>query len=100
MQISAKFAEDKKLITFKNFFQEAMKFNGRCFSPITVPVHFCILYMLQSSDYMLAPEFVSSFKKLDHEEAEYYWNVLHNPESTTIADIMAIVFSAKTKARL
>lgn len=100
MQVSTKFAEDKKLITFKNLFQESMKFNARAFYPITVPVHYCILYMLQSTDYALSPDFVSTFKKVDHEEAEYYWGVLHDPIKATIADVMAIVFSAKTKGKI
>jgi hypothetical protein len=56
--------------------------------------------MLQSTDYALSPDFVSTFKKVDHEEAEYYWGVLHDPIKATIADVMAIVFSAKTKGKI
>ena len=48
----------------------------------------------------MSPDFVSTFKKVDHEEAEYYWGVLHDPIKATIADVMAIVFSAKTKGKI
>ena len=94
-----KYAEDKKLIHFKNFFQEVYKFCIRCFSPLTIPIHFGVLYMLQSDGYMLSPEFVSAYKKIDHEEAELYWNILNNPKNVTIEEVMALVFSMKTRGK-
>ena len=68
MQLSAKFADDRKIITFKQFFQDRFKFCNRALLfPLTVPLHYCILNMLQTDEYMLAPDCVSTYKKLDYE---------------------------------
>ena len=47
----------------------------------------------QSAKYILSPEFVSSYKKVDFNEACIMWRLIHNPTSATIVDIMKLVFT-------
>ena len=49
---------------------------------------------MQSAEYILSPEFVSSFKKVDFNEACIMWRLIHHPTSATISDIMKLVFSS------
>jgi len=63
------FDDAKKIITMKNFFSESYKFNMRCMHPAVVPVHYAILYMIQSGAYILSPDFISNFKKINLKEA-------------------------------
>jgi hypothetical protein len=37
--------------------------------PAVVPIQYAILYMIQSGSYILSPDFISSFKKIDLLEA-------------------------------
>ena len=49
--------------------------------------------MVQSGEYVLSPELVSTYKKVDLKEAETIWNVLFNPRDTTLDMIHCLVFN-------
>ena len=94
----------------KTLLAESWRYANRCLWPLFFPIHYTILYMVmmtelfafhqnymiqvQSSDYILSPEFVSSYKKVDFEEACIMWRLIHHPTSATISDIMKLVFSS------
>ena len=87
------FDEKKKVISLKHFFNEAFRYNMRCLYPAIVPIAYCLMYMLQCGEYVLSPEFVSTFKKLNYSEAQTYWALLHKPQETSINDIFLLIFS-------
>jgi hypothetical protein len=86
------FDDAKKIINFKNFFNECYKFNMRCMHPAVVPVQFVVLYMIQSGSYILSPDFVSTFKKIALNEAAILWDMTFKPAQTTLADVMTLLF--------
>jgi hypothetical protein len=49
--------------------------------------------MIQSSEYVLSPEFISSYKKIDASEAEVVWDLVHDPSSATIESIRCVLFN-------
>ena len=65
----------------------------RCMHPAVVPIHFAILYMIQSKSYILSPDFISVFKKIDLSEARVLWNMVYNPDEVTMNDVMALLFN-------
>ena len=85
--------ESKKILNFKNLFNECYKFNMRCMHPAVVPVHFNVLYMIQSGSYILCPDFVSSFKKIDLNETGILWNMTFRPADTTLRDVLTLIFN-------
>ena len=87
------FDENKKVIGLKHLFNETYRFNMRCMFPAVVPVAYCLLYMLQSGEYILSPEFVSTFKKINYNEAVAYWGLLQEPSRITIDAVMLLIFS-------
>ncbi len=88
--------EDRKVITMKNFFSECFKFIKRSFSPFVVPIDYALLYMLQSKQYVLTPDFISCYRKICFNEANTLWQMLHEPENSTIEQVRAIVFDPRT----
>lgn len=68
----------------------------RCMSPAIVPVHYALLYMMQSKGYIFAPDFVSYNKKLDFSETEVLWKLVHFPEKANINMILKLVFDARS----
>ena len=91
--LSTKFSDDKKVITWKMIFVEASRFNARCMFPVSVPLHFALLYMLQSGEYVLSADFVSVYRKLNFHEAQTYWKIINKPLETTMKDVMTLVFA-------
>jgi len=90
------FDESKKIINQKNLFNEAYRFNCRCLLPAVVPVHYVVLYMIQSKDYIFAPDIVSYNKKLDFTETEILWQVCHFPSTVTIGMILKLLFDPRS----
>lgn len=88
--------DNKKIINMKNFFNECYRFNKRCFAPVVVPVDFALLYMMQSQNYILTPDFIAQYRKMDFNEATTLWRMIHEPTQTTIEDVRAIVFDPRT----
>jgi len=54
------------------------------------------MYMIQSKDYIFAPDFVTYNKKLDYSETEVLWHLVHFPDETTIEMIMKLVFDSRS----
>lgn len=93
------FDEAKKIITLKNMFNECYRFNMRCMHPAVVPIHFCLLYMMQSGSYILSPDFISNFKKVDLNEAGILWKMTHKPSEVKLADVMTLLFNPLSYGR-
>lgn len=87
------FDEAKKILTLKNFFNECYKLNMRCMHPAVVPIHYAVLYMIQSGTYILSPDFISNFKKLALNEASILWEMTHNPAEVRLDDVLTILFN-------
>lgn len=85
-----------KIINQKNLFNEAYRFNCRCLLPAVVPVHYVVLYMVQSKDYIFAPDIVSYNKKLDFTETEILWQLCHFPSTATIGMILKLLFDPRS----
>lgn len=68
----------------------------RCMSPAIVPVHYALLYMIQSKGYIFAPDFVAYNKKVDFSETEVLWRLVHFPEEANINMIMKLVFDPRS----
>ena len=80
----------------KNLTNEAYRFNMRCMSPMVIPFNFALLYMIQSGEYIFAPEFISSFKKLHMDEAAALWQMIHYPTKTTMHQLQCLIFDGRT----
>jgi len=93
------FDDSKKIVNLKNFFNECYKFNMRCMHPAVVPIQYALLYMLQSGTYILAPDFISNFKKISLEEALVLWKITHTPSETKLADVMSLLFNPLSYGR-
>ena len=96
---SSSYDDDKKVITIKNFFPESWKYSRRCLSPIRFPIQFVLLYMIQSSEYVLSSEFISTYKKIDCHDAETIWTMVHDPSNTTLDMIQQVLFNTLTITR-
>lgn len=98
--MTSNFDENKKVITLRSFFLDAFRFNRRSFFPCVVPLDSCVGFMLQSGGYVLSPEFVTMYRKMDYDEASIYWQLVHDPEKTTINDVRTIVFDPRSYERV
>lgn len=65
-------------------------------APAIVPVHYALLYMMQSKGYIFAPDFVSYNKKMDFFETEVLWKLCHFPEEANINMILKLVFDPRS----
>ena len=79
----------------RNIFNEAFKFSKRSFPGIVIPIHFIITYMLQSGTYILAPDFIAYFKKMNFDDATTLWNIVFNHEATTVKQVINLLFDAR-----
>jgi hypothetical protein len=86
----------KKIINLKNLFNEAYRFNMRTMHPAVVPIHFALLYMIQSGAYILCPDFISTNRKLDLTESLALWKMVHQPHGVCLRDIMQLVFDPRS----
>jgi hypothetical protein len=80
----------------KNLLNEIYRFNQRCLWPVIAPPQFCLLYMVQCGEYILSPDFVSTYKKIDLHELEALWDMVHSPSKATISMIMKLVFDQRS----
>ena len=87
---------DAVTLMMMNLFNEAFRFNARCIFPAVVPVHFTILFMIQSKNYILSSDFVATNRKLDIRESISLWKLIHNPEMATVDDIFTLVFDKRS----
>jgi hypothetical protein len=94
--MASTYDEDRKIVTMKNFFVECYKFNKRSFAPFVVSVDYVLLYMIQSKQCCLTPDFISCYRKIDFKEANILWKAIHEPSETSIEMVRAIVFDPRT----
>lgn len=87
------FDDNKKILNLKNFFNECYKFNMRCMYPAVVPIHYAVLYMIQSGSYILSPDFISVFKKIDLDQAKILWEMTHKPQEAVLDDVLTLLFN-------
>lgn len=93
------FDDEKKIINIKNFFNECFKFNKRCLFPCIVPIDYVVMYMIQSGNYILTPDFISQYRKFDLEDASALWEMTHNPPGTDIEEVRRIIFDGRSYER-
>jgi hypothetical protein len=93
------FDDAKKIVTLKNFFNECYRFNMRCMHPAVVPVHYALLYMIQSGTYILSPDFISTYKKISLDEALVLWKMAHTPSETKLNDVLTVLFNPLSYGR-
>lgn len=65
----------------------------RCLHPAVVPIHYVMLYMIQSGSYILSSDFISVHKKTDLSEARTLWEMVHYPNNVCLSDVMNLVFN-------
>jgi hypothetical protein len=94
MKIS--FDDTKQVLTLRNLFKEAFRFSARACSPAHFPLIYVLLYMIQSKEYVLSPEFALAGRKLDLPETEQLWSMIHDPESTTVSQVAQVLFDPRT----
>ena len=51
---------------------------------------------MQSSEYVLCPDFITTYRKVDLSEANSLWSIIHQPSKTTIDIILQIVFHGRS----
>jgi len=90
------FDDEKKIITTKNLTNECYRFNQRCLWPAIVPPQYVLLYMCQSGEYIISPDFISICKKVDLLELQALWELIHSPSKATIDLIMKLVFDERS----
>jgi hypothetical protein len=52
--------------------------------------------MIQCGGYILAPDFIMCNRKLDLEDAESLWNLVHNPNDAVLSDICKLLFDPRS----
>lgn len=53
--------------------------------------------MLQSSNYILTPDFINnSYRKINLEEASTLWSIIHDPKSTTLEQVLNVIFDPRS----
>lgn len=90
------FDDSKKVVNAKHFFLECYRFNRRAFYPCVVPIDYVITYMIQSGNYVLSPDFINAFRKIDLGEASTYWDMIHEPQDSTVEDVRQIIFDIRS----
>jgi hypothetical protein len=91
--MTTNYMEDKKVLTIRNYMLEVYRFIKRTMDPVIIPIHYALLYMIQSGMYVLSMEFVSVYKKVHFNEAQTILNMIFFPSSTTIDMIKLLIFS-------
>lgn len=61
--------------------------------PAVVPIHYAVLYMIQSGSYILSPDFISVFKKIDLDQAKILWEMTHKPQEAVLDDVLTLLFN-------
>jgi hypothetical protein len=84
--------DNRKVLTKKILINEAFRFVMRALTPLIPGIHYAILYMLQSGDYILSSEFIVAYTKMDLHEVSELWNIIHYPTSTTIQMVKSLLF--------
>lgn len=88
--------DSKKVLTLKNLLPEAYRYSMRALHPVVFPVQVVILYMIQCNEYVLSPEFISTFRKLDACQADVLWSMFFEPKNCTLEMIRTLLFNPCT----
>ena len=96
--LKTSYNENKITLTTRNVIAEAFRFIKRCVSPIIIPFHFALLYMIQCSEYIFSPDFVSVYKKMHLEEAAALWSMIFFPTNTTMEMVKCLIFDSRSWA--
>jgi hypothetical protein len=88
--------DSKKVLNLKNIFNESYKFNMRSLYPVIAPIQFVICYMIQSGNYILTPDFITTNRKIDLSEAETLWKMVFNPKEVNVTDVMKLLFDSRS----
>ena len=83
-------------MTPKNLYKEAYRFHPRACDPAKFPIVPVLTYMLQSAEYIPAPEFSMANRKLDLSDADRLWEIVQYPERTTFSDTQSLLFDARS----
>ena len=75
---------------------EAFKFHARACEPAKFPIVCVLTYMLQSGEYMPAPEFAMVNRKMDILDTQRLWDIIQFPERTTIEDAKLLLFDQRS----
>lgn len=111
--VKCSYDDNKRVLPLKTLIAETWRYSNRSLWPLRFPVHYTILYMvsnyyprnttrlniitllqIQSGEYVLSADFVSTFKKVDFVEADILWRLIHEPASATIDDIIRLIFNS------
>ena len=55
--------------------------------------------MIQGGDYVLSPDFISTYRKIDYDDADIMWNIVLHPTETTIKQLLSLLFNCDTNVR-
>lgn len=53
------------------------------------------MFLLLLGNYILSPDFVTQYRKLDLNEANVLWDLIHNPQNATVEDVKKVVFDPR-----
>ena len=88
--------ENKVILTTKNLYKECHKFHTRVMTPAKLPIVATLTYMFQSGEYIPAPDFTISNRKMDLEDSDRLWHIIMFPEETTFNDTKRLLFDPRS----
>jgi hypothetical protein len=97
--LRATISQEKKVVTSKNLFNECWRFHLQCLQPVIAPIEYVMTYMIQSGNYSLAPDFISSATKINLSEATTMWSLIQDPQSCTVTHIRELIFDSRSYGR-
>jgi len=86
----------KTILTTKNLFKEGHKFHTRVINPAKAPLVPTLTYMIQCGEYIAAPEFAMSNRKMDLEDSDRLWHISMFPDETTFTDVRKLFFDPRS----
>ena len=89
------FDDNKKILNLRNIFNESFRFAQRSFWGMVIPIHYIITYMIQSGYYILSPDFLATFKKLNFTDATTLWRLCFDHENTLVTDVLTVLFDQR-----
>jgi hypothetical protein len=89
--------ENRVILTPRNLMSEMYKFTMRCLFPCIPPARFCVLYMMQSGNYIPSPEWLKRYSKMDSNEAQSMWDIVFAAKRTTIEQTDRIFFDGQCR---
>ena len=88
--------DNKVILTTKNLFKEGHKFHTRVINLAKAPLVPTLTYMIQSGEYIAAPEFAMSNRKMDLEDSDRLWHISMFPDETNFNDVSKIFFDPRS----